>query len=141
MVEMLKNMRAYLIYNGFIFLFLLVGYVLMPGRFVGQDCDWIWLWLVVAYWVSIFEVFLAGPAFALFYQMYQFTVKEIFWSALFILAATFLSLSVIDFLFNGWEGISKGDFLFILGISLWISATYTVAYFILRSICKKTRMG
>lgn len=39
MVEMLKNMRAYLIYNGFIFLFLLVGYALMPGRFVGQDCD------------------------------------------------------------------------------------------------------
>lgn len=55
MVEMLKNMRAYLIYNGFIFLFLLVGYVLMPGRFVGQDCDWIWLWLVVAYWVSMFS--------------------------------------------------------------------------------------
>lgn len=41
MRELLKNMRAYLIYNGFIFLFLLVGYVLMPGRFVGQDCDWI----------------------------------------------------------------------------------------------------
>lgn len=141
MVEMLKNMRAYLIYNGFIFLFLLVGYVLMPGRFVGQDCDWIWLWLVVAYWVSMFEVFLAGPAFALFYQMYQFTVKEIFWSALIILAATFLSLSVMNLLFNGWEGIGKGELLFTLGVSLWISATYTVAYFILRSICKKTRMG
>ena len=141
MRELLKNMRAYLIYNGFIFLFLLVGYVLMPGRFVGQDCDWIWMWLVVAYWVSMFEVFLAGPAFALFYQMYQFTVKEIFWSALIILVSTFLSLSVMDLLFSGWEGISKGEFLFILGISVWISATYTVAYFILRSICKKTRMG
>lgn len=141
MVEMLKNMRAYLIYNFLFFLLFLVGYVLMPGRFVGQDCDWIWLWLVVAYWVSMFEVFLAGPAFALFYQMYQFTVKEIFWSALIILVSTFLSLSVMNLLFNGWEGISKGEFLFILGISLWISATYTVAYFILRSICKKTRMG
>lgn len=140
MVEILKNMRAYLIYNGFIFLFVLVGYVLMPGRFVGQDCDWIWLWLVVAYWVSMFEVFLAGPAFALFYQMYQFTVKEIFWSALIILASTFLSLSVMNLLFNGWEGILM-ELLFALGVSLWISGTYTVVYFILRSICKKTRMG
>lgn len=141
MVEMLKNMRAYLIYNGFIFLFVLVGYVLIHGNFVGEDCDWIWIWLVMAYLGCMFEVFLAGPAFALFYQMYQFTVKEIFWSALIILVSTFLSLSVMDLLFSGWEGISKGEFLFILGISLWISATYTVAYFILRSICKKTRMG
>lgn len=141
MVEMLKNMRAYLIYNGFIFLFLLVGYALMPGHFVGQDCDWIWIWLVIAYLGGMFEVFLAGPAFALFYQMYQFTVKEIFWSALIILVSTFLSLSVMDLLFNGWEGIGKGELLFTLGVSLWISATYTVAYFILRSICKKTRMG
>lgn len=141
MRELLKRMWGYLIYNLFIFLLLLVGYFLMPGRFVGQDCDWIWLWLVVAYWVSMFEVFLAGPAFALFYQMYQFTVKEIFWSALIILGSTFVSLSVIDFLFNGWEELLKGELLFTLGISLWISATYTVAYFILRSICKKTRMG
>lgn len=141
MVEMLKNMRAYLIYNGFIFLFLLVGYVLMPGRFVGQDCDWIWLWLVVAYWVSMFEVFLAGPAFALFYQMYQFTVKEIFWSALIILVTTFVSLSIAGLLFNDWEWVSFEGLLFILKISLWVSGTYTVAYFILRSICKKTRMG
>ena len=141
MIETLKNMRAYLIYNGFIFLVLLVGYCLEPGRFVGQDCDWTFLWMLVTVCVMLFEVFLAGPAFALFYQMYQFTVKEIFWSALIILVSTFLSLSVMDLLFSGWEGISKGEFLFILGISLWISATYTVAYFILRSICKKTRMG
>ena len=96
MRELLKKMRGYLIYNGFFFLMLLLGYCLETGRFVGQDCDWIWLWLVVAYWVSMFEVFLAGPAFALFYQMYQFTVKEIFWSALIILVSTFLSLSVMD---------------------------------------------
>lgn len=140
MVEMLKNMWAYLIYNFLFFLLMLMGYVLMPGRFVGQDCDWIWLWLIVAYWVGMFEVFLVGPAFALFYQMYQFTIKEIFWSALIILAATFLSLSVLDLLFNGWEGIFM-ELLFALGVSLWISGTYTVAYFILRSICKKTRMG
>lgn len=140
MRELLKKMRGYLIYNGIFFLLLLAGYCLEPGRFVGQDCDWIWLWLVVAYWVSMFEVFLAGPAFALFYQMYQFTVKEIFWSALIILAATFLSLSVMNLLFNGWEGILM-ELLFALGVSLWISGTYTVVYFILRSICKKTRMG
>lgn len=140
MVEMLKNMRAYLIYNGFIFLFLLVGYVLIYGNFVGEDCDWIWIWLMMAYLGCMFEVFLAGPAFALFYQMYQFTVKEIFWSALIILAATFLSLSVMNLLFNGWEGILM-ELLFALGVSLWISGTYTVVYFILRSICKKTRMG
>ncbi|OUN92435.1 hypothetical protein B5F98_11415 [Pseudoflavonifractor sp. An44] len=140
MRELLKKMRGYLIYNSFFFLMLLLGYCLEPGRFVGQDCDWIWLWLVVAYWVSMFEVFLAGPAFALFYQMYQFTVKEIFWSALIILVSTFLSLSVMDLLFNGWEGILM-ELLFALGVSLWISGTYTVVYFILRSICKKTRMG
>lgn len=141
MMELLKNMRVYLIYNFLFFLMMLVGYVLMPGRFVGQDCDWIWLWLVVAYWVCMFEVFLAGPAFALFYQMYQFTVKEIFLSAVIILVATFISLSVIDVLFNGWEGMLKGELFFTLGVSLWISGIYTVAYFILRSICKKTRMG
>lgn len=140
MVEMLKNMRAYLIYNGFIFLVLLVGYCLEPGRFVGQDCDWTFLWMLVTVCVMLFEVFLAGPAFALFYQMYQFTVKEIFWSALIILVSTFLSLSVMDLLFNGWEGILM-ELLFALGVSLWISGTYTVVYFILRSICKKTRMG
>ena len=141
MVELLKNMRAYLIYNGFIFLFLLVGYVLMPGRFVGEDCDWIWIWLVMAYLGGMFEVFLAGPAFALFYQMYQFTVKEIFWSALIILVTTFVSLSIAGLLFNDWEWVSFEGLLFILKISLWVSGTYTVAYFILRSICKKTRMG
>lgn len=140
MIETLKNMRAYLIYNGFIFLVLLVGYCLEPGRFVGQDCDWTFLWMLVTVCVMLFEVFLAGPAFALFYQMYQFTVKEIFWSALIILVSTFLSLSVMNLLFNGWEGILM-ELLFALGVSLWISGTYTVAYFILRSICKKTRMG
>lgn len=141
MRELLKKMRGYLIYNGFFFLMLLLGYCLEPGRFVGQDCDWIWLWLVVAYWVSMFEVFLAGPAFALFYQMYQFTVKEIFWSALIILVTTFVSLSIAGLLFNDWEWVSFEGLLFILKISLWVSGTYTVAYFILRSICKKTRMG
>lgn len=141
MVEMLKNMRAYLIYKGLFYLVMAAGYFLEPGRFVGQDCDWSWRWMMVAICVLLFEVFLSGPAFALFYQMYQFTVKEIFWSALMILGTTFLPLSVMDLLFTGWEGTSKGEFLFILGISLWISATYTVAYFILRSICKKTRMG
>ena len=141
MVEMLKNMRAYLIYNGFIFLFLLVGYVLIYGNFVGEDCDWIWIWLVMAYLGCMFEVFLAGPAFALFYQMYQFTVKEIFWSALIILVTTFVSLSIAGLLFNDWEWVSFEGLLFILKISLWVSGTYTVAYFILRSICKKTRMG
>ena len=141
MVEMLKNMRAYLIYNGFIFLFLLVGYVLIYGNFVGEDCDWIWIWLVMAYLGCMFEVFLAGPAFALFYQMYQFTVKEIFWSALIILVTTFVSLSIAGLLFNDWEWVSFEGLLFILKISLWVSGTYTAAHFILRSICKKTRMG
>ena len=140
MRELLKKMRGYLIYNGFFFLLLLMGYCLEPGRFVGQDCDWTFLWMLVTVCVMLFEVFLAGPAFALFYQMYQFTVKEIFWSALIILAATFLSLSVMNLLFNGWEGILM-ELLFALGVSLWISGTYTVVYFILRSICKKTRMG
>lgn len=141
MVETLKNMRAYLIYNGFIFLVLLVGYCLEPGRFVGQDCDWTFLWMLVTVCVMLFEVFLAGPAFALFYQMYQFTVKEIFWSALIILVTTFVSLSIAGLLFNDWEWVSFEGLLFILKISLWVSGTYTVAYFILRSICKKTRMG
>ena len=88
----------------------------------------------------MFEVCVAEPAFALVYQLYQFTVKEIFLSALIILVSTFLSLSVMDLLFNGWEGILM-ELLFALGVSLWISGTYTVVYFILRSICKKTRMG
>lgn len=141
MVEMLKNMRAYLIYKGLFYLVMAAGYFLEPGRFVGQDCDWSWRWMMVAICVLLFEVFLSGPAFALFYQMYQFTVKEIFWSALMILGTTFLPLSVVELLLSGGAGMWIQGVLYILGGSLWISGTYTVAYFILRSICKKTRMG
>ena len=60
MRELLKKMRGYLIYNGFFFLMLLLGYCLEPGRFVGQDCDWIWLWLVPSVYVLAFELYLAG---------------------------------------------------------------------------------
>ena len=48
MRELLKKMRGYLMYNGFLFLMLLLGYCLEPGRFVGPDCAWIWLWVGVA---------------------------------------------------------------------------------------------
>ena len=73
--------------------------------------------------------------------MHQFTVKEIFLSALIILVTTFVSLSITGFLLGSWEGWSIEELLSVLKISLRISGIYTVAYFILRSICKKTRMG
>lgn len=141
MIELLKKMRAYLIYNILFLLVMLVGYCLMPGRFVEQDSDWIWLWITVAYIVFKFEEFIVAPLFALFYQMHQFTVKEIFLSALIILVTTFVSLSITGFLLGSWEGWSIEELLSVLKISLRISGIYTVAYFILRSICKKTRMG
>lgn len=137
MKELCKKMRGYLIYNGFIFLLLMVGYVLMPGRFVGQDCDWIWLWLVPAAYVLPFELFLAGPVFALVYQKHEFTTKEVFLSALVILVTTFLSLSILTLLMGSGQALLE-DLLVLLLIGAWIAGTYCVVYFIARFIYQRT---
>ena len=137
MVEMLKNMRAYLIYNGFIFLFLLVGYVLMPGRFVGEDCDWIWLWLVPAACLLAFELYLAGAVFALVYQKHEFTTKEVFLSALVILVTTFLSVGIPTVLESNGQELLESLCSALL-FPVCFAGTYCVVYFIARFIYQRT---
>lgn len=137
MRELLKKMRGYLIYNGIFFLLLLVGYCLEPGRFVGQDCDWIWLWLVPIVYVMAFELYLAGPVFALIYQKHEFTTKEVFLSALVILVTTFLSVGIPTILeSNGQELLESlcSSLLF----PVCFAGTYCVVYLIARFIYQRT---
>ena len=137
MVEMLKNMRAYLIYNGFIFLFLLVGYVLIHGNFVGEDCDWIWMWLVPSVYVLAFELYLAGAVFALVYQKHEFTTKEVFLSALVILVTTFLSVGIPTILESNGQELLESLCSALL-FPVCFAGTYCVVYFIARFIYQRT---
>lgn len=132
-----KKMRGYLIYNGFIFLLLMVGYVLMPGRFVGQDCDWIWLWAVPAFYIMAFELFLAGPVFALVYQKHEFTTKEVFLSALTILVTTFLSVGIPTLLMNSGQALLENLMVPLL-VGACVAGLYCVVYLIARFIRQRT---
>lgn len=137
MRELLKKMRGYLIYNGIFFLLLLVGYCLEPGRFVGQDCDWIWLWLVPAACLLAFELYLAGAVFALVYQKHEFTTKEVFLSALVILVMTFLSVAILTMLESNGQELLKSLCSALL-FPVCFAGTYCVVYLIARFIYQRT---
>lgn len=143
MIDLLKKMRVYLIYNVLFLLVMVVGCCLMPGNLVGEDCDWIWPWMVVAYCVFGFEWYVAAPLFGLFYQIYEFTVKEAFLSILVVLVTTFLVMITTDLLLNGWRDVLEGvgeALVAWLQVSLRIAGTYGVVYFIARFICQKTQL-
>lgn len=143
MVDLLKKMRVFFIYNGLFLMVMLVGCCLMPGRFVGEDCDWIWLWLVVAYFVFGFEWYVAAPLFALFYQIHEFTVKEAFLSILVVFVTTFLMMIAAGLLLGSWRDWLEGlgaELIACLQVSLQISGTYGVVYFIARFICQRTQL-
>lgn len=143
MVELLKKMRVFFIYNGLFLVVMLVGGCLMPGRFVGEDCDWIWPWLIIASFVTGFEWYVAAPMFALFYQIHEFTVKEAFLSILVVCLTTFLVLITTGLLLDGWrawlEGLGEA---LVSGLqaSLRIAGIYGVVYFIARFICQRTQL-
>lgn len=120
MRELLKKMRGYLIYNGFFFLLLLMGYCLEPGRFVGQDCDWIWLWLVPIVYVLAFELYLAGTVFALV-----------------ILVTTFLSVGIPTILESNGQELLESLCSALL-FPVCFAGTYCVVYFIARFIYQRT---
>lgn len=143
MVELLKKMRVFFIYNGLFLMVMLVGGCLMPGRLVGEDCDWIWPWLVMAYYVYGFEWYVAAPVFALFYQIHEFTVKEAFLSILVVFVTTFLVMITADLLLDGWRDVLEGlgeALIAWLQVSLRIAGTYGVVYFVARFICQRTRL-
>ncbi len=143
MVDLLRKMRVFFMYNGLFLMVMLVGCCLMPGRFVGEDCDWIWPWLVVAYYVFGFEWYVSAPVFALFYQIHEFTIKEAFLSILVVFVTTFLVLTMMDLLIDGWrewlEGLG-GALVVWLKASLRIAGTYGVVYFIARFIYQRTQL-
>lgn len=133
-MTLLKKTRIFWIYDIIITIFFSACYFLKgnPSGLVA----WV---MFIGYPIVIFEVFIAGPFFAIKIQKNNLTTKELVWSTFLIFTMTFITFCIPEFTLTHWKMFLEQELFFPLLVALIVSITYCITNIICKIICKKVR--
>lgn len=134
----LKKTRVFWIYYIIITILLALCYLADKNPDRGVLLAWV---IFIAYPIIFFEMYIAGPLFAIIIQKNHLTSKELIWSTFLIFTMTFITCC-IPVITLDWHNFITEGFLYILEEilgSFQVALVFSITYYITNIICKKVR--